>query len=104
VPTGILEEDLELLSLTFVTSGESQWIPSTIEASGADNYLSTENATWRWGTTSGTDVIGLTGASSSEFTSVEVQEQQIRLSFEINSSGGRIEGIDGSYSVALGRN
>ena len=104
VPTGVLEGDLELLSLTFGTSGDPAWVPSSIAASGADNYFSTENATWRWGTVSGTDVIGLTGASSSEFTSVEIQDQQIRLSFEINSSGGRIEGIDGSYSVALSRN
>lgn len=104
VPTGVLEGDLELLSLTFGTSGDPEWVPSSIVASGADNYFSTDNATWRWGTATGTDVIGLTGASSSEFTSVEAQDQQIRFSFEINSSGGRIEGIDGSYSVILSRN
>jgi hypothetical protein len=104
VPSGIDPNDLSLLSISFTTSGEPDWIHSSIDASGADTYFITEDATWAWGTTTGTDVISLDGASSSEFTSVDVQEQEIRLTFEINSSGGRIEGIDGSYTVSLGRN
>ena len=72
------------------------------KASGADDFLSTNNATWVW-TGSGTDNITLTEASVAELTSVDVTDQSVTFSFEVNPSigGGRVTGIDGSYRVKL---
>ena len=101
-PSGVVATDLENLQVTFQTSGSEDWAPTFFETSGADDYLSTNNATWIW-TGSGTDNITLNEASSSELTSVDVNEETVTFSFEVNPSnpGGRITGIDGSYTVRL---
>ena len=101
-PAGVDPSDLAGLQLSFKTSGEDDWAPTFFEASGADDFLSTNNATWIW-TGSGTDNITLTEASVSELTSVDVADESITFSFEVNpaGSGGRIAGIDGSYRVKL---
>ncbi len=101
-PSGVDPSELDELQVTFRTSGEEDWAPTFIEASGADDYLSTNNATWIW-TGSGTDNISLSEASTAEFTSVDVTDEAITFSFEINVSnnGGRITGIEGAYTVRL---
>lgn len=101
-PSGVDPSDLTGLQLSFDTSGEEDWAPTFFEASGADDFLSTNNATWIW-TGSGTDNITLTEASVAELTSVDVTDETVTFSFEINptNSGGRITGIDGSYRVQL---
>jgi hypothetical protein len=104
VPTGIDPGDLAGLVLTFETSGDPDWVPASFSATGAEDYLSSENADWGWGTTSGTEIITLTNTSTAEFTGVVVQEDQLRITFELSSSGGRVAGIDGSYTLELSRN
>ncbi len=102
-PSGVLATDLENLQVSFETSsGADEWAPTFFEASGAEDFLSTDNATWIW-TGSGTDNISLSEASVAELTSVDVTEETVTFSFEVNpsSSGGRITGIDGAYTVRL---
>lgn len=101
-PDGVDPSELSGLQLSFNTSGADDWAPTFFEASGADDFLSTNNATWIW-TGSGTDNITLTEASVAEFTSVDVTDESIEFVFEVNptNSGGRITGIDGSYRVKL---
>lgn len=101
-PTGVDPSELSGLQIGFETNGEEDWAPTFFTASGADDFLSTNNATWVW-TGSGTDNITLTEASVAELTSVDVADESVTFSFEINpsSSGGRIVGIDGTYRVKL---
>lgn len=100
-PSGVNFADLESLQLTFSTSGADNWAPTFFQASGADDFLSTDNATWVW-TGSGTDNITLTEASAAELTGVNVTDSDITFSFEVTpSSGGRVSGIDGTYTVRL---
>lgn len=101
-PSGVDPSDLLGLQLNFSTSGEDDWAPEFFDASGADDYLSTNNSTWVW-SGSGTDLITLTEASVAEFTSVDVVEESITVTFEVNdsNSGSRITGIDGSYTLKL---
>lgn len=101
-PTGVDPSELSGLQIEFSTSGADDWAPTFFESSGADDFLSTNNATWIW-TGSGTDNITLTEASVAELTSVDVTDESVTFSFEINSSnsGGRITGFDGSYRVKL---
>jgi len=101
-PSGVDPSELSGLQLSFETTGEDDWGPTFFEASGADDFLSTNNATWIW-TGSGTDNITLTEASVAELTSVDVEDESVTFSFEVNpsNSGGRITGIDGSYRVKL---
>jgi hypothetical protein len=100
-PSGVNFAELEALQLSFSSSGADNWAPTFLQASGADAFLSTNNATWVW-TGSGTDNITLTEASVAELTSVNVTDSDVTFSFEVNpSSGGRISGIDGTYTVKL---
>ncbi len=100
-PSGVDFSDLLGLQVTFSTSGPDDWGPTFFQSSGADDFLSTNDATWFW-TGSGTDNITLSQASVAELTSVDVTEEAITFSFEVNpSSGGRISGIDGTYTVRL---
>jgi hypothetical protein len=100
-PVGVDPSDLLGLQVTFSTSGPEDWAPTFFEASGAEDFLSTDNATWIW-TGSGTDNITLKEASAAELTSVDVTEDAVTFSFEVNPpSQGRISGIDGSYTVRL---
>lgn len=101
-PSGVNPDELSGLQISFKTSGPDDWAPTFFEASGAEDFLSTNSATWRW-VGSGTDNIALEEASVAELTSVDVTEETITFSFEVNSSnsGGRISGFDGSYTVRL---
>ncbi len=100
-PSGVDYSALLGLQISFSSSGEDDWAPTFIQASGADDFLSTDDATWVW-TGSGTDNITLTNASVAELTSVDVSEDELTFSFEVNpSSGGRVSGIDGNYTVTL---
>jgi hypothetical protein len=104
-PSGVDFSDLLGLQVSFSTSGADDWAPTFFQTSGADDFLSSDNATWRW-TGSGTDNITLEEASAAELTSVDVTEDAITFSFEVNPSGGRVAGgrvtgIDGSYTVRL---
>lgn len=101
-PSGVDPSELSGLQLEFSTSGAEDWAPTFFESSGADDFLSTSSATWIW-TGSGTDNITLTEASVAELTSVDVTEESVTFSFEVNpsNSGGRITGIDGAYRVKL---
>lgn len=101
-PSGVDPSELTGLQVSFSTSGAEDWAPTFFESSGADDFLSSNNATWKW-TGSGTDNIELVEASVSELTSVDVTDETITFSFEVNptNSGGRILGIDGSYTVRL---
>ncbi len=106
VPTGVDPSGLSSLSIVFSSSGDPDWEPTSIEAFGADEFFSTSNSTWKWGST-GTTIITLTNASSSELTAVDVTDQALTFTFEINSGGGtgsRVTGLDGSYTVKLFRN
>ncbi len=101
LPSGVDPADLASLQLIFKSSGADDWAPTFIYASGADEFISTLDATWAW-TGAGTDNISLSGASVPEFTSVDVTDEAITFSFEVNSnSGGRTTGIEGSYRVKL---
>ena len=101
-PSGVDPSELSGLQVSFETSGADDWAPTFFQSSGADDFLSTNNATWIW-TGSGTDNITLTEASVAELTSVDVTDESVTFSFEVNptNSGGRILGIDGSYRVKL---
>ena len=101
-PSGVVATDLENLQVSFATSGSEDWAATFFETSGADDFLSTSNTTWIW-TGSGTDNITLNEASASELTSVDVNEETVTFSFEVNAdnSGGRTTGIDGTYTVRL---
>ncbi len=101
-PSGVDPSELDGLQVIFNTSGEEDWAPTFFETSGADEFLSTNNATWIW-TGSGTDNISLSEASAAELTSVVVDEETVTFSFEVNVSnnGGRISGIEGAYTVRL---
>ncbi len=101
-PSGVDPSELSGLQVDFKTSGADDWAPTFFESSGADDFLSTDNATWFWAG-SGTDNIALTEASVAELTSVDVTDETITFSFEVNPSisGGRISGFDGSYTVRL---
>ena len=106
VPTGVDPSGLSSLTLVFTTSGEPEWEPAGFEATGADDFLSTSNSTWKWGGT-GTEIITLTNASSSELTGVYINGQELTITFEINSGGGtgtRVAGLDGTYTVRLQEN
>lgn len=101
-PAGVDPSDLAGLQLVFETSGADNWAPTFLSTSGADDFLSASGAIWYW-TGSGTDNITLEEASVFEFTSVDVTDESVTISFEVNpsNSGGRITGIDGSYRVRL---
>lgn len=101
-PSGVDFSELLNLQLSFSTSGDDDWSPTYFDASGADDFLASDNGTWYW-TGSGTDVITLTNATVLELTSVDVAEDKITFSFEVSGegSGGRITGIDGSYTVSM---
>ncbi|MDZ7607864.1 MAG: hypothetical protein U5K79_20300 [Cyclobacteriaceae bacterium] len=101
-PSGVDFSELLKLQVSFTTSGKDDWAPTFFDASGSDDFLSSENGTWYW-TGSGTDVITLTNASVLELTSVDVADDEITFSFEVSpsGSGGRTTGIDGSYTVSL---
>lgn len=101
-PSGVDPSELLGLQLNFSTSGEDDWAPTFFDASGADDYLKTNNSTWIW-SGSGTDNITLSEASVAELTSVDVTDEAITFTFEVNTSnsGGRITGIDGSYTLKL---
>jgi len=101
-PSGVDPSELSGLQLEFSTSGADDWAPTFFVSSGADDFLSTNSATWIW-TGSGTDNITLTEASVAELTSVDVTEESVTFSFEVSTSnsGGRITGIDGAYRVKL---
>ncbi len=101
-PSGVDFSELLNLQVSFTTSGKDDWAPTFFDTSGSDDFLSSANGTWYW-TGSGTDVITLTNASALELTSVDVAEDKITFSFEVSAggSGGRITGIDGSYTVSL---
>ncbi len=101
LPSGVDPADLASLQLIFKSSGPDDWAPTFFDASGADEFISTLDATWMW-TGSGTDNITLKGASVAEFTSVDVTDNAITFSFEVNpNNGGRTTGIEGSYRVKL---
>ena len=101
VPGGVDPSELAGLQISFSSSGESDWAPTYFEASGADDFLSTNNTTWIW-TGSGTDNITLNDASVAELTSVDVTDESITFTFEVTpSSGGRTTGIDGTYRLKL---
>lgn len=101
-PAGVDPSELAGLQLVFDTDGANNWAPTFFSASGADDFLSANGAIWYW-TGSGTDNITLEEASVSELTSVDVTDESVTFSFEINpsNSGGRITGIDGAYRVRL---
>lgn len=100
-PSGVDFSDLLGLQVSFSSSGADDWAPTFIQSSGADDFFSTDDATWIW-TGSGTDNITLTGASVAELTSVDVTEEAVTFTFEVNPTpGGRGTGIDGSYTVRL---
>jgi hypothetical protein len=100
-PSGVDYANLLGLQISFSSSGEDDWAPTFIQASGADDFFSTNDATWIW-TGSGTDNITLSEASVAELTSVDVTEDAVTFSFEVNpSSGGRVSGIDGGYTIRL---
>lgn len=100
-PSGVDPSELSGLQLSFGSSGDSDWAPTSFQASGADDFLSATGATWIWAG-SGTDNITLSGASVAELTSVDVEDESVTFSFEVTPSpGGRITGIDGSYRVTL---
>lgn len=101
-PAGVDFSELLNLQVSFSTSGKNDWAPTYFDATGADAFLSSIDGTWYW-TGSGTDVITLNNASVAELTSVDVAADKITFSFEVNpgGSGGRITGIDGSYTVSL---
>ena len=100
-PTGVDFSELSGLQVTFSSSGADDWAPTFFQSSGADDFLSADDASWFW-TGSGTDNITLNGASVSELTSVDVTDDAVTFTFEVNpSSGGRVTGIDGTYTVRL---
>lgn len=100
-PTGVNFTDLLGLQVSFSSSGADDWAPTFFQSSGADDFLSADDATWVW-TGSGTDNITLNGASVAELTSVDVTEEAVTFTFEVNpASGGRVSGIDGTYTVRL---
>ncbi len=101
-PTGVDPTELENLQVSFKTSGDEDWAPTFFEASGADDFLSSNNAIWFW-TGSGTDNITLNEASVAELTSVDVTDLTVTFTFEVSAStsGGRIAGFDGTYTVRL---
>ncbi len=101
-PTGVDPAELENLQVTFKTSGPDDWAPTFFDASGADDFLSSNNAIWFW-TGSGTDNITLSEASVAELTSVDVTDETVTFTFEVSASnsGGRITGFDGTYTVRL---
>ena len=101
VPSGINPNELLNLKLTFGTSGESNWTPSSFASSGADDFLATSNASWTWGDKEETIVISLENASSSELTSMKISELEIQFTFQINEVGGRVDGLDGSYTLRM---
>jgi hypothetical protein len=106
VPTGVDPSGLAELALVFGASGDPEWEPTSFDASGADEFLSSSNSTWKWGGL-GTAIITLENASSTELTGVDIIEQIITVSFEINTGGGanaRMVGLDGTYTVKLQRN
>jgi len=102
-PSGVDPSELSGLQVSFSTSGPEGWDPTLFNSSGADDFLSSNNATWEWTGIEGTGNIELTEASVSELTSVDVTDETITFSFEVNptNSGGRTLGIDGFYTVRL---
>lgn len=105
VPTGVDPSGLSALEVVFGSSGDPEWGPTSFDATGADEFLSTSNSSWRWGSL-GTAIISLENASSTELTGVYITEQVITITFEINSGGNnsRTKGLDGTYTVSLQRN
>lgn len=100
-PAGVDFSGLLSLQVTFNTSGANDWAPTFFTATGANDFLSANNVIWIW-TGSGTDNITLIDASVAELTGVDISETTLTFSFEVNpSSGGRVSGLDGSYTVRL---
>jgi len=104
VPTGVDPSGLSIIEIDFDSSGDPEWEPTSFDATGADEFLSTSNSSWRWGSL-GTAIIALENASSTELTGVYITEQVITITFEINSggNGSRTKGLDGTYTVNLQR-
>lgn len=100
-PSGVNPYDLSELRLTFDTTGDPDWTPSSFSTSGADEFLATSNATWLWAHEARTDVITLENASSSELSNMTISETEIQFTFQIVSPGGRVDGLDGLYTLKL---
>lgn len=104
---GINTTELESLSITFAASGTGANItPSGISTAGAPTFLNTQSgATWSWSGT-GTSTIDLVNASVSQFTSITFTPNaenptSLSLSFNVSESGGRTQGLVGSYTIEL---
>lgn len=104
LPTGVNEQELSNLSLSFGSSGRPDYAPSDFVASGAEDFIFSPSGNWNW--TTSTAVIQLSGASITQISALDISEQQISFSFELSPlvSAGRISGIDGNYRVILQRN
>ncbi|MCC5928201.1 MAG: hypothetical protein JJU28_03050 [Cyclobacteriaceae bacterium] len=104
LPTGVNEQELSNLSLSFGSSGRPEYAPSNFVAAGANDFIFAPSGNWNW--TTSTSVIQLSGASITQISAVDITEQQITFSFELSpsSSTGRISGVDGNYRVTLQRN
>jgi hypothetical protein len=101
LPTGVNEQDLSNLSLSFGSSGRPEYAPSVFVATGADDFIFSPSGNWNW--TTSTSVVQLSGASITQISAFDISEQQITFSFELSPSlsTGRISGIDGNYRVTL---
>ncbi len=100
-PAGVDFSGLLSLQVSFSTSGADDWAPTFFTASGAEDFLSANNVIWIW-SGSGTDIITLFEASVAELTGVDITDTTLTFSFEVSpSSGGRVSGLDGSYTVRM---
>jgi hypothetical protein len=103
LPAGVNPAGLAELRLVFDTTGDPDWLASSFSASGADDFLATSGASWDWADKDPerTDVIKLEEATSSELTNMSISETEIQFTFQVTSPGGRVEGLDGLYTLKM---
>jgi len=101
LPAGVDPAGLSNLGLSFDTTGEPKWDPTTFVANGADDFLATSNSSWNWADEERADVITLSEATSSELTNMTITEEEIQFTFQVTSPGGRTTGLDGLYTLKL---
>jgi hypothetical protein len=99
LPPGVDPTILDQLTLTFNIDGNSN--PSSFSSTGAPDFFTSSGAsTWAFSGSSTTSLIltGVTPVAALTINSLSASSLSVSFSF---TSGGRVTGLDGNYTVEL---
>ena len=98
IPDGVDPTILNDLSITFNIDANSN--PTSFSASGADDFfITTSSSTWAFSGSSTTAIVLSNVSPVTSLTINSVSDSQLSVTF--TSAGGRVTGLDGTYTVEL---